>query len=137
MNAPGSMWDAAYSPDGRRIAVSVTREGRPAEVRILDATTGQQLQALRGHAVSSNRHAFSPDGTRLAAASDDGTARLWDLATGRELLALRGHAAAVVDVAFSPDGKRLISNAVDRTVRAWDLATGRELGYLVTHNDWM
>jgi len=34
---------------------------------------------------------FTPDGTRLASASWDGTAKLWDAATGKELRTLRGH----------------------------------------------
>jgi WD40 repeat protein len=29
--------------------------------------------------------AWSPDGTRLASASDDTTVRVWDVATGREV----------------------------------------------------
>nr|WP_238613456.1 WD40 repeat domain-containing protein [Candidatus Oscillochloris fontis] len=36
-----------------------------------------QVQALRGHTGSVNSAAFSPDGTRILTASNDGTARLW------------------------------------------------------------
>ena len=70
--------------------------------------------------------AFSPDGRRLASASDDGTVRLWDPATGAELAALTGHTGQVTAVAFSPDGRRLASAGWDGTVRLWDPATGAE-----------
>jgi WD40 repeat protein len=49
---------------------------------------------------------FSPDGQRLATASDDKTARVWDIASGRELARLP-HEDSVSSVAFSPDGLRL------------------------------
>ncbi len=35
--------------------------------------------------------AFSPDGKRLASASQDGTVKVWDAATGQEILTLKGH----------------------------------------------
>ena len=58
--------------------------------------------------------AFSPDGTLLAAAEDDTTAKLWDLRTDKRLLTLRGHSRAVTSLAFSPDGTRLASGAPRR-----------------------
>ena len=64
--------------------------------------------------------AFSPDGTRIASASWDHTAKLWDAVTGQETLTLKGHSGNVNGVAFSPDGNRLVSARQDLTVKLWD-----------------
>ena len=68
--------------------------------------------------------AFSPDGTLLATASNDHTARIWDTATGTTRTTLTGHTGPVNGVAFSPDGTLLATAAGDGTARIWDTATG-------------
>jgi serine/threonine protein kinase len=88
---------------------------------------------LVGHAGAVISVAFSPDGQRLASASQDQTVKIWDSATGKELFALKGHAGLVRSVAFSPDGQRLASGSDDQTVKIWDSATGRELLALNGH----
>lgn len=65
--------------------------------------------------------AFSPDSTRLAAATRAGKVLLWDIPR-RELLAAREthNGAAIWSVAFSRDGKRIATGGNDQTVRAWN-----------------
>ncbi|MGP4104597.1 WD40 repeat domain-containing protein, partial [Nonomuraea sp. KM90] len=79
--------------------------------------------------------AFSPDGTRLASASDDKTVQIWDADTGRPIRTLTGHTDHVISVAFSPDGTRLASASFDKTVRVWDAATGNPIHTLTGHTD--
>ena len=44
-------------------------------VRIWDVATGECEQTLQGHNLFVNSAGFSPDGTKVVSASDDGT--LW------------------------------------------------------------
>ena len=78
-------------------------------MRLWDADTGQPIgDPLTGHTDAVFSVAFSPDGHRLASASDDATVRLWDADTGQPIgNPLTGHTDAVCGVAFSPDGHRL------------------------------
>jgi WD40 repeat protein len=69
--------------------------------------------------------AISPDGTWLATASNDKTARIWDAQTGQELSRLQ-HQDWVRSVVISPDGTWLATASIDKTARIWDALTGRE-----------
>lgn len=70
---------------------------------------------------------YSPDGTRIASASADGTARVWDAKSGEELLQLRGHEGAVSSVAWSPDGAHLATAGSDKTSRLWNSSNGSNI----------
>ena len=68
---------------------------------------------LDGHTGSLPDIVFNRDGTQIATASTDGTARVWSAAGVREYLSLEGHDQPVWVVAFSRDGKRLASGGLD------------------------
>jgi WD40 repeat protein len=80
---------------------------------------------MTGHAANVTSLAFSPDGSRLASGSLDGTVKLWDVATGQEVLTLTGHNGPVTGVAFAPDhqGRWLASCGDDGSVRVWEANT--------------
>ena len=79
---------------------------------------------------------FSPDGSRIASAGNDGTIRLWETETGRELATFRGHRGMVTRVRFAPDGTRLASTGEDRTIKFWELACLGEALTLDGYRGW-
>lgn len=83
-----------------------------------------QLRYFVGGTVTSA--AFSPDGSRVVTASEDGTARVWEAASGRELAVLRGHTDAVTFVKFDHDGSRVLTASEDATARIWDSVPVRQ-----------
>jgi WD40 repeat protein len=116
--------DAAFSPDGKRIATGTTLDGL---IRIWDEATGKELMTLSGHTSSIFALAFSPDSEHLVSGSRDLTAKIWDVETGKELFTLRGHQGQIRSVAFSPDGKVVATAGNDDTTKVWDSATGAQL----------
>jgi WD40 repeat protein len=88
---------------------------------------------LRGHTNMVRSLSYSPDGSRLASASEDQTVKVWDARSGAEVLCLRGHTERVFSVTFSPDGTRLASASWDGTVKVWDARTGALLRNLSGH----
>jgi WD40 repeat protein len=81
---PAIPWgETAFSPDGGLLAVH-TGQG---VIRLLDPATGREKARLEDPHQDASGLAFTPDGTRLVAVSDDGKAiHVWDLKRIREEL---------------------------------------------------
>jgi dipeptidyl aminopeptidase/acylaminoacyl peptidase len=103
--------EVALSPDGSRIAFAVSasfrEQGKPIETRLWAGEVGGELQPGEGGTLPS----FSPDGARLAFASDrghEGRLSLW--IDERELDEIPGSIEAIH---WSPDGSSLLVLAAD------------------------
>ncbi|KAF5336614.1 hypothetical protein D9611_006459 [Ephemerocybe angulata] len=122
---------AMLSRDGRQIASGAW----DMRVMLWDASTTavKPQRVLTGHTNGVSSLSFSGNGTHLASASYDQTAKIWDLSTGKDLRTLAGHKALVTSVAFSPDGTKVVSGAYDNTLRLWDALSGNLQSVLKGH----
>ena len=78
------------------------------------------VSTLTGHGEPVVAAAIAPDGSWLATASLDKTARIWS-AEGTAVATLTGHGEAVVAVAIAPDGSWLAIASQDTTARIWGI----------------
>jgi WD40 repeat protein len=85
----------------------------------------QTPSEFKGHDGYVHSVAFSNDGTMLATASVDGTAKIWDFATGKEKQILKGHTGNVNTVAFNKDGTIVATGGADKSIRFWNPKDGK------------
>jgi serine/threonine protein kinase len=131
----GRAYNMLWSPDGQRITFWNTS----GYVQIWNISPGsgsvsflEQLGGAR-YVNSANRAGqiiftytgpnhivvLSPDGTRIATASDDKTLQLWSAINGSHIFSYLGHPGRVTALAWSPDGSRIASGGDDGMVRVW------------------
>ena len=114
----------AFSSDGRWLAYAVRNFG----IGIWDLKSNRIGATLQGHAWQLYCLAFSPDSTRLASSSWDGSVMIWDVATwGLAMPPLRGHFAGVMAVSFVPDGRTLVTQGGEGVLKFWNVVTGTEV----------
>jgi WD40 repeat protein len=114
--------DAAFSPDGSRIA-AVGAEG---VLRVFHVETSAAQVAAPAHADWVTVVAWSGDGQLLATASRDKSAKVFDAASGEPRVTYAGHEQVVSGVIFHPDGQQVYSGGADNKVHLWSVADGKK-----------
>lgn len=126
----------AFSPDGTRLAV-----GSYGRVTVWDLAAAKPAKVLTNVLAAVNDLKFSPDGSLLAVAggqpSARGDLRLFATKDWRLVHSLGGHADVVSCVSFSPDGAKLASASFDKTVKLWDVKAGKPLHAFTGHSDFV
>jgi WD40 repeat protein len=116
---------AAEAPGGAGAGL-----GKPSKVPVRPEAT---LLVHPGPAVTSYV-GFTPDGSTLVVANEDGTIELWDPATRQERRRWKGPTLKVMSLAVSPDGRAVATasgfwDKPDRggDVQVWEMASGKLL----------
>ena len=139
-----------FSPGGNQMAttsVMADGEGLPSEadLKVWNLQTERKVSALKGQPGISQSLTFSPDGSRLASASnvllkgtdtvDHALLKVQDPHANREILTLKETDRTVMDVMFSQDGQELVAiflaadgeESFHSELKVWEIETGREI----------
>jgi WD40 repeat protein len=117
-------YDIALSPDGKWLAVASGDPGQFGKATLYKVTPDGDATEPRDLVESPDAVfavAFSPDGTKVAAAGADRAIRVFDVESANPLLTIEDHADWVLDLAFSPDGTKLASASRDKTSKVFDV----------------
>ncbi len=124
-NLAGQVQSLAFHPKESYLAVSGGEPGKASQALVYDLKDLSRKTFLLGHTDVVNHIAWSADGTRLATAGHDKTARIWGWPGGLVKTVLRGQSDSATRVFFTPDGASVFTASVDRNIRRFDSATGQ------------
>jgi WD40 repeat protein len=123
LQAPTPLPTWPYQTATSTPAVTATPHQSAPAIAENDLDRLQEMHAFQMDGVV-NDLAFSPDGLRIAAASEEGVANVWRIGDGSLAYTLRGHEGSINSVAFSPDGSLLATGSSDQSVRLWNAGDG-------------
>jgi WD40 repeat protein len=133
---PVPIMAVAFSADGKELAV-----GGYHEVTLWDPADGKLLGRIGNIAQRTQRLAYSPDGTMLAAASGTpgrvGEVKLLDPVNKTIVADLDRVGDMLFALAFSADGSRLACGGADNAIRVYDVKTRKRELLIEQHADWV
>jgi WD40 repeat protein len=113
------------------LAAALLEDSNGCQPRLRDFTWGyfygraKNDQATWRGPAPINAVAWSPDGTLVASAGQDGSITIRDAVSGKQVASLAAHAGGVSALTFSQRGEWLASAGADATVKLWDVASHR------------
>ena len=120
----GTINRAAWSPDGRMIAIA-----HAAGIALLDGSTVAEITFWET-ASAAGELAFSPDGRRLAVGELDGRIEIYSIPTGSLQQSVPGGTDYADTLAFSPDGSQLLFSDTLAHVHLWSLSLNQAIEHV-------
>jgi WD40 repeat protein len=115
---------AAYSPDGKLLAIGRAGETEKGKIVLLDPASGKKVHELTGHLGGTNDLVFTADGKHLLSSGRDTLVRIWSVSDGKQVAELgksRGGQFKDVlhSVALSPDQLWVAAADMAGMVHVW------------------
>jgi WD40 repeat protein len=128
-NKGGAVVALAISPDSKTAASAAARIfDDPNQVDVWEISSGKFLGKLKGMKNPIQCLAFSQDGRKIAAGSEDGAIMIWTLDGKTPTLRLPGHKSNVTAIQFLAGDERLLTACKDGSLALWDLTTAKARG---------
>lgn len=117
----------AVSDDGKTAATWSEHRGpkgsEAGRFWLWDLRSGELVSEPERHSDAITAIAYSPDGSQLATASEDGSVRTWQADNGRSISIWSGAQSVINAVLYSKDGERIYSAGGDAKLVAWEPAS--------------
>ncbi len=119
----GYIWTMSLNPIDQSIAMGLAN-GR---IVLVEAKTGTTLNTIQAFPDNVRSLAWSPDGTLLAAGSDQPQVKVWDVINDEIIAELKGDRASITTLAWSPDGETIAGGTFIGNIILWSAAGGEHL----------
>lgn len=121
----------AFSPDNSSVAIA----GFDSTIKLLEVSSGKEIQNLRGRVRPVSSLTFSADGQYLACGGFPSTIQVWDLRKKQPIKLFQSGAGTITWLSFSPDGRSLFSRDFQGTVKIWDVSSNRAARILAQNTE--
>ena len=133
-----NVYSMSLSPDSDKLATaSYNRDSKINQVKIFETNSWKCIRNLTGFTRKIWCVEWSPDGSRLAASSEDMIIMVFDTTSWECIYRLTGHTGWVYCVSWAPYRNLLASSSEDKSIKIWDMNDGTCLQTLTKHTSYV